>query len=175
MITRIGRRWQAAFSGRVAQSSPPAGSSGVPARSFEPAAGTATLRAAQGLVAVGAMVAALLSSGCVNPEVKGGDVAAVNTEPSPEKAPKDSGPRFEVASSVEGKVVSVRKDLRYVIVDFSFSRLPEPGATMAVMRDGERVGKVRITTRASQARGGAVVADIKEGEARAGDLVSGDL
>ncbi len=159
MKERFGRQRQAASVGRVAQAGSPAGSRRFP------------------LVAAVAMIGTMLFAGCAHTPGAGDGGAAGAVEPaSREKSsPSETGTRFEVASNIEGRVVSVRKDLRYVIVDFSFSRLPEPGATMALMRDGERVGKVRITTRSSQARGGAVVADIKEGEARAGDLVSGDL
>lgn len=83
-------------------------------------------------------------------------------------------PKFELASSVEGKVVSVRSDLRYVVVDFSFSRLPQLGHTMGVYRGADRVGEVRITQSPNQALNGAMIADIKEGEVRPGDSVRAD-
>ena len=83
-------------------------------------------------------------------------------------------PRFELASSVEGKVVSVRSDLRYVVVDFSFSRLPVSGQIMGVYRGDDRVGEVRITRSPNQALKGAMVADIREGGIRLGDSVRAD-
>ncbi len=181
MSKLVGRQWEAAVAGCEKRASPPAGLPAARSRSFtvgggtppEPAAGTAAPRLARCVGVVGALAGALLSGGCVNQQVDGDSVAVASEQAEP--APRDDGPKFEVASSVEGKVVSVRTDLRYVIIDFSFSRLPEPGAEMALIRDGKRVGKVRITANPSQARGGAVVADIKEGAARAGDLVRGIL
>jgi len=118
---------------------------------------------------VGVAVGALLVAGCAHQPTAGGDAVQAGLKPES----REAGPRIEVASNIEGKVVSVRSDLRFAIIDFSFSRLPEPGALMGVLREGKRVGKVRITTRPSQARGGAIVADIREGEVLPGDLVSG--
>lgn len=133
-----------------------------------PGAGAAGIRA----ILLG-VIALCLACGCAHGPVDGGDASAdaVPVATGSEASRRDSGPRFEVASNVEGRVVSVRPDLRFAIVDFSFSRLPEPGSSMTVVREGKRVGKVRITTRPSQARGGAMVADIKQGEVLAGDLV----
>ncbi len=113
--------------------------------------------------------AALLTAGCAHTpegETETSQSAPRETEPQPAMET-----RFEIASNVEGKVVTVRPDLRYVIIDFSFSRLPKPGAGMAVFRDDKQVGKVRITSNPSQARGGAAVADIREGELAVGDFV----
>jgi len=71
-------------------------------------------------------------------------------------------------------VVSVRSDLRYVVVDFSFSRLPFSGQIMGVYRGDDRVGEVRITRSPNQALKGAMVADIREGGIRLGDSVRAD-
>ena len=81
---------------------------------------------------------------------------------------------FELASSVEGKVVSVRSDLLYVVVDFTFSRLPASGQIMGVYRGDDRVGEVRVTRNPNQAQNGAMVADIREGDIRMGDSVRAD-
>lgn len=92
--------------------------------------------------------------------------------PVGEAAP--SAPTFELASSVEGKIVSVRPDLRYVVIDFSFSRLPQSGQTMGVYRNADRVGEVRIARNPTHAQNGAMVADIKKGGAQVGDFVRAD-
>lgn len=69
---------------------------------------------------------------------------------------------------ISGKVVLVREQLRYVVVDFGVSLQPKPGDRLGVYRDGNRVGEVRIS---QQASAGNVAADIMAGEARVGDEV----
>lgn len=115
-------------------------------------------------------VAVLVFAGCAH-SPRGETVASPE---SPPKIEAPTSPRFELASSVEGKVVSVRTDLRYVVVDFSFSRLPQSGQAMGVYREADRVGEVRITRSPNQALNGAMIADLVEGEVRLGDFVRAD-
>jgi len=109
---------------------------------------------------------ALVGGGCANngnPDPnRNAAISPVATVPEP---------TFQVAAAIEGKVVSVRPDLRYTVVDFSFSHMPKPGEEMAAFRDGRAVGRIRISRNPSHVNGGAVVADILEGEIAKGDEV----
>jgi len=115
-------------------------------------------------------VVALFLWGCVQ-SPPGENIVRPESPPETEAL---SSPKFELASSVEGKVVSVRAELRYVVVDFSFSRLPQSGQTMGVYRGEDRVGEVRMTQSPNQALNGVMIADIKAGEVRPGDFVRVD-
>ncbi len=96
------------------------------------------------------------------------------SEPSPNPrvetpvAPGDeeTQPRVQAVLAESGRVVSVNSRLRFVVLDFGFNMLPEPGTVMEVHRNGRRTGELRVS---GPSRGGATVADIIAGDARRGD------
>lgn len=112
------------------------------------------------------VVMALVVTGCVHTERPISEESSASTPP-----PASQQTSFQVAPAIEGKVVSVRSDLRYTVVDFSFSRMPKPGVEMAAYREGRAIGRLRISKNPSHANRGAVVADILSGDIREGDQV----
>lgn len=94
--------------------------------------------------------------------------ASKNKEAMPKVGPDPA--EYAPIRQVEGQVVSVEEALRYVVIDFSFSRLPQPGQELALMRDGNRVGEVRVGKLPSHFRGQMVVADVTAGFAAVGDV-----
>lgn len=69
---------------------------------------------------------------------------------------------------LEGRVIFVNESLRYVVLNFPVGSLPPPGQRMRVVRHGQTVGEVQVT---SLRRDDSLVADMLWGETRVGDNV----
>lgn len=82
--------------------------------------------------------------------------------------PPPTFPVMTPADAVAGRVVSYNPQARFVIVDFLFNALPQPGQQLNVYRDGQKVGVVRC---APWVRAAQMAADVIEGEAGPGDDV----
>jgi hypothetical protein len=67
-----------------------------------------------------------------------------------------------------GKVASINANLRFVVIDFSLSRVPELEQRLSVYRQGQKVGEVKISGPTINQN---TVADIVTGEAQLGDEV----
>lgn len=65
------------------------------------------------------------------------------------------------------KVLAVNERLRFVVLDYSLNPIPEFGRRLEVLRNGQKVGLLKITGPVS---GMTTAADLVSGEARAGDL-----
>ena len=91
---------------------------------------------------------------------KGGRAPKVLAHPVP-------ADRIRALDSGAGKVVRVDARLKFVVLDFSLTAVPQPGLRLDVVRDGTVVGELRVTGPAS---GTATVADLVSGEAIGGDL-----
>ncbi len=91
---------------------------------------------------------------------KGGGVPKVLAHPVP-------ADRIRALDSGSGKVVRVDARLKFAVIDFSLTAVPQPGLRLEVVRDGAVVGELRVTGPAS---GTATAADLVEGAAAAGDL-----
>ena len=72
------------------------------------------------------------------------------------------------AGSLRGKVAKVNDELGFVVLDFTFSRLPEANRRLGVFREGRRVGQLTTTAMSDDAY---LVADINKGDIRLGDDV----
>ena len=72
---------------------------------------------------------------------------------------------------IQGKVVALNADLKYVVVDFSLGRLPRPDQKLNAYRAGQKVGEVRVSSQSILVN---FAADIIAGEARIGDEVRED-
>ena len=83
-----------------------------------------------------------------------------NKGEAPEPNPKAAGTR--------GKVAKVNDELGFVVLDFTFSQLPEPNRRLSVFREGRRVGELTTTAMSDDAY---LVADINKGDIRQGDDV----
>lgn len=92
-------------------------------------------------------------------------------QPAPASAaqPK-TPPRVTPLDEIAGKVASINGPLRFVVLDFSLSKLPAMNQHMAVYRNGQKVGEVKVT---GPARDANIAADISVGEAQVGDEVRG--
>jgi hypothetical protein len=71
-------------------------------------------------------------------------------------------------TSAAGRVSSVNKDLRFVVLTFPIGQNPSLGTRMNVFRRGEIVGEIKIT---GPQRDDNSVADIVLGDAQKGDEV----
>jgi len=102
----------------------------------------------------------------------------------PEKSPATSGkpnrtvtattnqppnkPAVRPVNVVIGRVVGVRDPLRFVIVDFTNSRMPQLDQQLNVYRLDQKVAELKVS---GPYLGSTVAADITAGEVLEGDLV----
>jgi hypothetical protein len=70
--------------------------------------------------------------------------------------------------SLAAKVVSVNTVGRFAVLNFPADRMPKPGQTFFLYRDGLKVAEVKITGPQQQNN---IVADLVSGDAKAGDTV----
>jgi hypothetical protein len=108
-------------------------------------------------------VLALLLTACAqHPPANAPAPAARGTTPA------HAAPTVTPAATRAGKIISVKPELRFVVVDFSLSGVPADGTTMAVYRAGQKVAELRIT---GPSVGTNTAADITAGEVKPGDDV----
>jgi len=93
---------------------------------------------------------------------------ATTPQPATRGAMPTAVPSVTAAQTRAGKVVSVKPELRFVVVDFSLSGVPADGTAMAVYRAGQKVADIRIT---GPSVGTNTAADVTAGEVRTGDEV----
>lgn len=65
-----------------------------------------------------------------------------------------------------GAVILVHERLRFVVLDYSLSSLPAPGASLELHRGSNRVGRVRLSRWTGPT---TAAADVVEGLPRVGD------
>jgi hypothetical protein len=70
-----------------------------------------------------------------------------------------------------GRVAAVNDKLRFVVIDFSLSRVPEVEQRLNVYRQGQKTGEVRVSGPTINQN---TVADILSGEVQVGDEVRTD-
>ena len=93
---------------------------------------------------------------------------SASTKATPARDGKTPPSRPAAINEPAGKVASVNPALRFVVIDFAFNPPPQVDQRLAVYRDGQKVGEIKIS---SQARNNIIAADITAGEARIGDEV----
>src|SRR5712671_4784580 len=88
---------------------------------------------------------------------------------APRPAPAQAAPGASAAKPTvkpinarSGRVLSVKEDLRFIVIEFAVGGLPAEGRTMAVYRGGQKVAEVKIS--------GPVV-----GSNTAADILSGSV
>lgn len=89
-------------------------------------------RVIAGTVAVG--LAGMLA-GCVTPSAPVAEAESMATGTNAVVLP----PPIEPLDGAVGRVVRVQSELRFVVVDYSLNRMPEPDRMLAVYRGGEVV------------------------------------
>ena len=67
-----------------------------------------------------------------------------------------------------GKVALVDKKLQFVVIDFTYSRMPKDNLLFGVYRNGLKIGEVTTTAQTDDA---FLVADINKGDIQMGDDV----
>ena len=135
---------------------------GVPGSPIASRAGW--MRVIAGMVAVG-LVGML--AGCVTPPGPAAGAESKATGTNAVVLP----PPIEPLDGAVGRVVRVQSELRFVVVDYSLNRMPEPDRMLAVYRGGEVVGRLKA---GRFRRETTLVADIVSGSAAEGDEVRGE-
>lgn len=111
-----------------------------------------------------AVIALLMVGACSSP--------APSKPPSISTATKPKGtnaiPEIRPLGGTIGRVIQVNVPLRFVVLDFSLNPLPGFGQRLELVRNGEVVGLLRVS---SFQRGTSVVADVLEGDAAVDDSV----
>ena len=77
--------------------------------------------------------------------------------------------KFPVVTALNpkrGLITSVNHTLRFVVLDFGLNGTPNSGERLVVLRNGQSVGRLRIS---GTSQGGLVAADILEGTIEPGD------
>ncbi len=67
-----------------------------------------------------------------------------------------------------GVILSVNESLRFVVIDFSTTRVPEINSRLGVYRGGQKVAELNAS---GPIRNGNLIADIRAGEVKVGDEV----
>ena len=113
-------------------------------------------------------LAVLLSAAaCRSPEPQGNS-AKRNRTITATTFPSTNAPTARPVNVVTGRVVGVRESLRFVIVDFTNSRLPQMDQHLNVYRLDQKVAVLKVS---GPYLGTTVAADITAGEVLEGDLV----
>jgi len=122
-------------------------------------------------------LSAALFVGCQHP--KPSDSATRSSQPvtakgseirptKPKSPTKSTTPQTAPVSEPVGKVASVNPTLRFVVIDFALNPVPQVDQRMAVYREGQKVGEVKISP---QSRNSIIAADVTAGDAKVGDDV----
>ncbi len=77
-------------------------------------------------------------------------------------------PVITVAGPEPGRIIQVNTTHRFVVVDFGRNAAPAPGSRLSACRHNQPVAVLRLT---ESKRGRFTVADVLEGDPRAGDEV----
>jgi hypothetical protein len=114
--------------------------------------------------------AALLAAGCRSssePRATVGKNAPAGASKSAKAEVVEPKARVRPVEAVRGRVVSVRDDLRFTIVDFLGGKMPVLDQQLIVYRLDQKVAEIKVS---GPYRGTTVAADITAGEVKPGDL-----
>jgi hypothetical protein len=101
----------------------------------------------------------------VGKSLKARNATAVVSEQS---TPATNKPSIRLADAINGRVLAVRSPLRFVIVDFSASKMPKLDQRLSVYRLDQKVAELKVS---GPYLGTTVAADVTAGDALEGDLV----
>jgi hypothetical protein len=82
--------------------------------------------------------------------------------------PSTNKPVARAVNVVTGRIVGVRDPLRFVVIDFTNSRMPQLDQQLSVYRLDQKVAELKVS---GPYLGTTVAADITAGEVLEGDLV----
>jgi hypothetical protein len=94
--------------------------------------------------------------------------ATVITPPQANRGTPVRGPSVRPVEALSGRVIAVREQLRFVIVNFPNQKLPRLDQLLSVYRLDQKVAEIKVS---GPYLGSTVAADITAGEVREGDLV----
>lgn len=113
------------------------------------------------------LAALLLGAGCAKNRTR-------PVAPTPPKAAPAIEPVITPAGPEPGRIMQVNAKYRFVVVDFGRNTPPAPNSRLSARRHEQPVAVLRLT---ESSRGRFAVADVLEGDPRAGDevlLLKGD-
>ena len=89
---------------------------------------------------------------------------------APTTRPQPQPPKVTITpeSGLQGKIVSVNSNLRFVVLNFPVGRMAAVDQQFNVYRQGQKVGEVKIT---GPQQDDNIIADVTTGEVQAGDEV----
>jgi hypothetical protein len=99
---------------------------------------------------------------------KGRENKAAEAQKTAQPAAQPAVPRVQPLNELSGRIASVNAALRFAVLDFHLAQLPSVDQRLAVFRQGQKVGEVKVT---GPVRDHNIVADIVAGEAQIGDEV----
>ena len=123
------------------------------------------------------LLLATLSFGCASkskqpssPFVGKSSEEKTATQPKESTSKKDKPvkPELVPANEISGKVLLVNDNLRYVVIDFGFGRLPQQDQRLHVYRQGAKVAEVKVS---GSPKVSNYAADIVTGTVQVGDEV----
>jgi len=110
----------------------------------------------------------LCASACKSPETPSANSAKPNRTVTATTVPSTNKPAARPVNIVTGRIVGVRDPLRFVIIDFTNSRMPQLDQQLNVYRLDQKVAELKVS---GPYLGSTVAADITAGEVLEGDLV----
>jgi hypothetical protein len=117
-------------------------------------------------------LALTLSGGCKSAEPSG-SAAKKGSKPARPEAKatvvaEPERPSVRPVDAVTGRVIAVRKELRFVIVDFPTRKMPKLDQLLSVYRLDQKVAEIKVS---GPYLGTTVAADITAGDVMEGDSV----
>ena len=110
----------------------------------------------------------LSASACKSPKTPTASSAKPNRTVTATTLPSTDKPGARPVNVVTGRIVGVRDPLRFVIIDFTNSRMPQLDQQLNVYRLDQKVAELKVS---GPYLGTTVAADITAGEVLEGDLV----
>ena len=111
---------------------------------------------------------AFVSAGCNSSNKEAGALASPKGNRTASATAATNKPNARPVNIISGRIIAVREPLRFVIVDFPNSRMPQLDQRLNVYRLDQKVAEIKIS---GPYLGTTVAADITAGIATEGDLV----
>lgn len=125
-------------------------------------------RASMRLFIVALMLVSLAA--CKSPETKTATPPkkTVMVQTNINSRPTEQRPTVRPVDAVTGRIIAVRPQLRFVVIDFPNQKLPKLDQRLYVYRLDQKVAEIKVS---GPYLGTTVAADVTAGDAREGDLV----
>ena len=112
-------------------------------------------------------------SGCTSPDLQVSKPSSVNSSNHRSEHVISSSKGTNTVTlrpldGANGRLVTVNRRLNFVVIDYSLNAIPPLETRLVVVREGQKVGVLRLT---GPIRGSSAAAEIISGEAEPGDAV----